>query len=276
MGITMIAAARATGVALAFATAVGSPVTAVTLKPQTSAAFDQYVAESERQSSRTLTDAAGFLWVDRAGRPNDFAPLRNGDVVIDRLETRIDARRIDVPDGLIHHWIGVVFVPGATLDEAVAMLQDYNRHEVFFAPGVAKSRLLERDGDFFRISLRLQLKRIIRIVVNSDHEARYTRPGPDRVFSRVVSTRIAEVEDPDTPDEKELPAGEGGLWRFNTNWRFLERDGGTYVQCESLSLTRTIPLLLRPIIRPLVNSIPRDALTFTLKAARTELMKRAA
>jgi hypothetical protein len=266
---------RVLAAGVAAATATLTSASAVTLKPQTAAAFDRYVAESDRQSSASLAEVAVFLWVDRSSRPSDFASLRNGQVVIERLETKEDGRKIDVPDGLIHHWVGVVFVPDVTVDEAVRLLQDYDRHELFFGPAVAKSKLIERHDDMFRMSLRFKLKRVITVVVNSDHEAHYVWPASDRAYSRVVSTRIAEVENPDTPDEKELPVGDDGgyLWRFNTNWRFLERDGGTYVQCESLTLTRNIPLLLRPIIKPFVTSVPRDALTFTLAATRRELMK---
>ena len=198
-------------------------------------------------------------------------------MLIERLETRLDGKSIDVPDGMIHHWAGVVFVPGATVDQALLFLQDYDRHHEYFAPAVAGSKLLERDGDRFRMFLRFSLKRVITVVVNSEHEAYYTRLDPERAYTRAVSTRIAQVEEAGTPDERELPVGDDGgyLWRFNTNWRFLERDGGTYVQCESMTLTRSIPILLRPIVKPFVTSIPRDSLNFTLERTRSELMKRA-
>jgi hypothetical protein len=78
------------------------------------------------------------------------------------------------------------------------------------------------------------------------------------------------------PGEREKPAGRdsGYLWRLNTYWRFLERDGGTYVQCESISLTRGIPLGLAWLIGPFVNSIPRESLEFTLDTTRRALAQR--
>ena len=121
------------------------------------------------------------------------------------------------------------------------------------------------------------MKKGISVVVNSEHEARFTNPGPDRVRSRIYSTRIAEVEDPDTPDESEKPVGHDGgyLWRLNSYWSFLERDGGTYVQCESISLTRGIPTGLGWLIGPFVTSIPRESLEFTLQTTRTTLARQA-
>lgn len=53
-----------------------------------------------------------------------------------------------------------------------------------------------------------------------------------------------------------------------TYWRFLERDGGTYVQCEAISLTRSIPFVFEWLIGPFVTSVPRESLTFTLEATR--------
>jgi hypothetical protein len=67
-----------------------------------------------------------------------------------------------------------------------------------------------------------------------------------------------------------LPIGEGHgyLWRLNTYWRFEERDGGVYVQCEALSLTRDIPYGLAWLLRPLVTKIPKDALDRALGETR--------
>jgi hypothetical protein len=138
-----------------------------------------------------------------------------------------------------------------------------------------ESKLLARDDDTFRVYLRFFMKKVITVVVNSEHEARFTRGGRDRAQSRIYSTRIAEVEAPDTPQEREKPVGQDGgyLWRLYTYWRFLERDGGTYVQCESITLTRGIPVGLGWLIRPFVTSIPRESLEFTLATTRRTLAR---
>jgi hypothetical protein len=246
---------------------------AVTLASHTIAAFDRYVAETERAAAGSLTQDSGFLWIDAAGRERERAALRNGQLVISRLETKIAGRTIDVPDGIIHHWMGVVFVPGATLERAVALLQDYDRHAAVYPPNVARSKLLARDGDTFRMHLRFYTKKVLTVVVNSEHEARFARPAPGRAYSRIVSTRIAEVDDPDGPAEREKPVGRDGgyLWRLNSNWRFLERDGGTYIQCESITLTRSVPFALAMIVKPFITGIPKETLTFTLERTRDTL-----
>ena len=253
------------------AAAAGPP-----LKQQTVAAFDRYVALTEKRIAAEVASTDRFVFVDTLTpqhRHTQERALREGRLVIERLQTRDQGRAIEVTDGLIHHWVGLSFVPGATADEAVALLQDYERHPQIYNPAIADARILSRDGDTFRVFLRFFQKKGLTVVINSEHDARFTRLAPGRAHSRVVSTRIAEVEHPGTPREREKPVGHDGgyLWRLNTYWRFLERDGGTYVQCESVSLTRSIPLGLGWLIGPFVTSIPKESLEFTMAATRRAL-----
>lgn len=232
---------------------------AADLQPRTVAAFDRYVRLTEARLDRD----APFLRI---------GPRRN-ELVIEALATREEGRDIDIPDGMVHHWVGLAFVPGATIDQALALLQDYNSHAAIYRPTVARSRLIARNGDTFRFHLRFLMKKVITVVVTSEHEARFSRPARDSAEGRIRSTRIAEVENPDTPEERELPVGRDGgyLWRLNTYWRLLERDGGVYLQCESISLTRGIPTGFGWLVGPFVTSIPRESLTFTLETTRNRL-----
>jgi hypothetical protein len=63
------------------------------------------------------------------------------------------------------------------------------------------------------------------------------------------------------------------LWRINTYWTYEERDGGLFIQIESVSLTRSVPVGLGWVIEPFVESIPRESLEFTLRAACTALRR---
>jgi hypothetical protein len=271
MSMTRLVASSAVLLAICVASV---RVTGAELRNGTVAAFDRYVGATEE-----LVSANGpFLWIDGLPDTERRAKLDTvvkGGLVIERLTTRDNGQAIDVPGGMIHHWMGTVFVPRATVSQAVGLLQDYDAHQVIYKPAVARSRTLTREGDVFRVHLRFYMKKGITVIVNSEHEARYSRPGPDRAQSRIYSLRIAEVENPDTPGEREKPVGNDGgyLWRLYSYWRFLERDGGTYVQCEAVSLTRGIPVGLGWLIGPFVTSIPRESLTFTLETTRTTLAR---
>jgi hypothetical protein len=252
---------------------IGVPAVAgaAELLPGTVAAFDRYVQATERGAAD-----GPFLWIDSlpdAERRRKLDAVRQGTLVIERITATDNGKAIDVPNGLVHHWLGAVFVPGGTVDRALALLQDYDTHATVYRPAVARSRVLSHEGDVFRVYLRFFMKKVITVVVNSEHEARFSRPSADRAQSRIYSLRIAEVDDPDTPQEREKPVGNDGgyLWRLYTYWRFMARDGGVHIQCEAISLTRAIPFGLGWMIGPFVTSIPRESLAFTLETTRRTL-----
>ncbi|MGH9603729.1 MAG: hypothetical protein ACRD24_15220, partial [Terriglobales bacterium] len=222
---------------------------AVELKPKTVEAFDRYVRLSETRIQQELSKQGTFLWMDSVPQPQRDqvqARLRAGEIVIERLETFDGGQEIEVPDGLIHHWLGVVFIPGTTLKSTLALVQDYDTHAKVYKPDVLAAKLVSRNGNDFKIFLRLFKKKVITVVMNTEHEVRYFPVGAARIHSRSYTTRIAEVENPGKPDEHEKPVGNDGgfLWRLYSYWRFEEKAGGVFVQCEAISLTRGIPKLL--------------------------------
>src|SRR5215213_749366 len=110
---------------------------AATLAPATSAAFDRYARLTEQRINAEVARTSEFLWIDTLAekrRAEVLRGLQQGGVIIEPLQTREGAKEIDVPDGLIHHWVGTVFVPRVTVKEAVALMQDYNSHSKYFAP----------------------------------------------------------------------------------------------------------------------------------------------
>jgi hypothetical protein len=247
---------------------------AADLQPRTVAAFDRYVRVSEAQmTSDPFLRIDGLRESDRTGRLTD---LKRGDIWIDRVVTQDAGKSIDVPGGLIHHWVGAVFISGATVDQALTLLQDYDHHADIYQPRVTRSKLVSRSGDVFQAFLRFSMKKVITVVVHTDNEARFMRLAPDRAQSRIYSLRIAEIDNPDTPQERENPVGHDGgyLWRLYTYWRFLERDGGTYLQCEAITLTRGIPIGFGWLVGPFVTSIPRESLEFTLLKTKERLTRR--
>lgn len=254
---------------------------AAELKPATVEAFERYRRIAEAMIEQDVLSPDRFLHVfrgDAAARAKADVLLRRGDVTVDRLRATDNGRRIEVPDGLIHHWIGSIFVPNVSLRTAVAVLQDFDKHADLFRPNIQRSTILEHDSDRFRITLRFYMKKIVAVTVDTESLAEFTPRGPDRETSAIRSIRVNEVENAGTPEERQRPDGHGGgyMWRMNTYWRFLERDGGTYIECEALTLSRSIPTGLGWLIGPVVSSIPRDMLTSALQATRRSLVARSA
>ncbi|HET7751247.1 MAG TPA: hypothetical protein VFK81_17790 [Terriglobales bacterium] len=251
------------------------------LKSDTIAAFDHYLKLTEARNDAELMRGTNPLWVD--GLPSEqradaYAALRRGEVEMKRLETLDDGKPIACPGGMIHHWVGVVFIPNAKLDDVLGMLEDYDHHFLYFGPDVERSKIELRDGEHFRVFLRFRRHKVITVVLNTEHDIQYFHDGPGRAHSRSSAVRIAEVEDAGQPSEREKAPGDDGgfLWRMETWWRFEEGDGGVYVQSEVVSLTRDIPVLLSWMIKPFVTSVPRETLTATLEATRKAVLGRMA
>jgi len=256
-----------------------APVGAAELKRGTIEAFERYVRVTEARIKGELGGATPFLWIDRlpaADREEVQRQLSAAEVAITRLESREAGQRIEIPDGRVHHWLGVIFIPGTTLSHTINMVQAYDRYADIYQPAVRRSRTLARNGGRFKVAMQLFMKKVISVVLNTDYDVDYRSISPTRMYVPSYATRIAEVDSPDTPNAREKPVGRdsGFLWRFNNYCSFEERAGGTYMQCESVSLSRDIPVGLGWLIGPFVTSIPRESLTFTLIAARKELTKK--
>jgi len=248
------------------------------LKPQTLKAFKHYVAVTEERLSREQKDGLGFLWVDRLPEKERMAALakcQRGVAVVERLETRENGAAIEVPDGMVHHWVATIFVRGVTLRETLERLQDYDNYENVYKPDVQKTRLLSRDGKQFRVAMRLYRKTIVTAVYNAEFSVGYMPLDQRRAFSRALTERIAEVENAGKPGEKEKPRDEGAgyLWRLNTYGRYEERDGGVYIELETVALSRSVPAILAWLVNPYVRSIPREYLSRTLAQTREMLRK---
>ena len=178
-----------------------------------------------------------------------------------------------VPDGRIHHWVGAVFIPGVTLDQVLALPEGPRRARIGGVRRRAELEALSRDGDRLRVYMKLRRESVITVTYNTEHDVEYRRLSDTRASSRSVATKIAELDSAGTPQEREKPAGNdhGFLWRLNAYWRYEQVKDGVVIECESVSLSRSVPVLLRPFVTGTVERIARESLQKTLVSLRTEL-----
>jgi hypothetical protein len=251
------------------------PLCAADLSAETSAAFEHYIRSKEALDANTLSNSRQFLIMDGrldAERKQAYARLQRGEILIEPYPGHGRAAQ-PVPRGLIHDWIGLVFVPSISLRQTLATLQNYARDSDYYRPQVMKSALLRASGDDFHIFLRLGQSHGITVVFDTEYDVRYTHLDATHVYSRSYSTRIVEVKNPGQQSEREVPPADdrGFLWRLYSYWRFYEADGGVYVQCNAVSLTRNVPTGIGWMVGPFIEKIPRDSLSFTLDATRKAL-----
>ena len=116
----------------------------VQLDTQTTAAFKAYVDEAEAKMPPRLDPGEPFLWSDLI--PERARQVRKGQIVAELWKGKAP---LPVPHGLIHDWVGAVWVAGATVKDTVALVQDYDHHQQIYHPDVIDSKLLSRqDNDF--------------------------------------------------------------------------------------------------------------------------------
>jgi hypothetical protein len=242
------------------------------LKQQTLNSFSAYVRDAEAAMEQTLGDGGPFLWFDV---DSERAQQVRGGKVLAQFWSGHGP--VKVPDGLIHDWIGASFIPGTTVEAVLALVQDYDNHKNIYKPEVIASRLISHRDNEFLIYLRLLKKKIVTVVLDTDHAVHYRALDRVRWVCRSHTTRISEVEHAGGPKEKVMPpdTGSGFLWRLHSYWRFQEREGGTFVECRAISLTRDVPTGLGWIIEPIIQKLPKESLINTLEATRHALLAEA-
>lgn len=243
----------------------------VRLEPRTLKAFDAYVLRAEHEMEETLHQSGAFLWShQQAERAQDVG---QGKVV---AQFWCGRGPVKVPSGLIHDWIAATFIPASTIQEILDVIQDYDNHKNIYKPEVVDSKLIRHDENDFQIYLRLLKKKIITVVLDSDHEVHYRPVDRTRWVCRSYSTRIAEVENAGSQNERIMQpdTGYGFLWRLYSYWRFEERDAGVVVECRAMSLTREVPFGLGWAIEPIIQKLPKESLIHTLEATRQALRAR--
>lgn len=248
------------------------------LNPETSSAWNEYIQAQTARVAETCHNRL-FLWSDQS--PDRIRRLREGEVVVAPMGENPKA----VPHGMIHHWIGVVFLPGANLNDVLAVVRDYDKYQKFYAPNVVESRLLQRGSTEDAFSLRMLNKAVVtKFALDAEFQTSYTQLDENRWYSVGYSTRIREVEDYGQPNQYELPpdTGRGFIWRLYNIARFEQRDGGVYVELEAVALSREVPGALRWVINPVVRRASKGSMLVSLQKtqeavlASNELVSRAA
>lgn len=255
---------------LTLALAVSSATVAADLKPETLAAWRDYASVVEQRRARELADGSRFLVLDfLATRDKERRALASGAVVVREMPAASrDGREIDVPSGLIHHWRGAVLVRGVTVGELLTRLEQADPPAI--QQDVIRSSVLARGLNSERVFLRLRRTKIVTAVFNTEHDVTFHPMTGTRAGSTSVASKIAEVRDPGTPQERELSPGadRGFLWKLNAYWRYEAASGGVIAECESITLSRSVPSLLRVIASPLINGAAEESMQRTLEGLR--------
>ncbi len=245
------------------------------LNPEAAVAWTTYLSATESRIARELRSPRAFLAIDfERDAATERRAVLDGAVVVQKVET-LDARgeKIDAPFARIHHWRGDVMIPGVAVAQLVAQLENGALPK---QEDVVQSSVLERGPDRLKVYLRLRRKMLVTVVYNTEHVVTFAHYGSSRATSTSAATKIAEVSDPNTPEERELSAGEdrGFLWRLSAYWRYEDVPGGVIAECESVGLSREVPSVARYFMNPIIESTAKESMTRTLLAMRAHFGNR--
>lgn len=241
-----------------------------TLQPRTVVEFDQYAAKIEQQFSARWHGDRPFLSID--DKRSDHDQVLRGDLLI---RPGTPDNPVAISNGLIHDWVGAVFIPNTSVAKVLAVLQDFDRHSKIY-PEIISSHLIRREGNdlwgYWRVERKDQL---VPVVLEMNDEAHYQEVAPGKWVCRAYAKDISEVENPGSSREKKWPPGQGSgfLWRLYAYWSIEASSDGVLAECRTLSLSRSIPVALAWAIKPFVQTLPRESLASTLRNTRAAATK---
>lgn len=246
---------------VSFTLAVGAE-----LQPDTLKAWDDYIRVADARMRSRIETGQPFLWTDEsAGRG---ARVRNGEIVVAPLAGKGSQQ---VPNGLIHDWIGAAFIPHSTIESLLAVVHDYDRYQELYKPAVIHSKAIAASDTEQEFSMTWERHVLfVNAAIQGFYQAHDFTVDARRGYNIASSTRVQEIEDYGHAAEHLLPPdqGNGFIWRMHSIARYEERDGGVYLELEAIALTRDIPASLRWLVNPVVNKLSVRSLETTLHQTR--------
>lgn len=245
--------------------------TGATLKPETVNEWNGYVRVVTAEMQQHLQPGQPFI---RAFTLDDLARrVRSGETVV--FPSRQTPQRVS--NGLIHDWTGITFIPNATVDDVLSTVRDYEHYKNFYSPAVMEAKTVENTPSKDRFSIVLVNKPIVaKTAFNGEYESSYVQIDGHRWYSVSETTRMREVQNYGTREQRMLDENEGSglIWRLLTLTRYEQQDGGVYVEVEAVALSRDIPGSLRWIINPIVRRVSRNSLLISLEQTSTAVASR--
>lgn len=246
----------------------GKLLEAVEPQQETLRAWDEYIRIVNMRVAKSAAAGNQFLWIDES---QDMARrVQRNEVLVTNNDPQ------DTPQGMIHDWVGSMFVPNVTLDQVLRVVEGFDRCTEFYKPLFSKCTVLSRDGDQVELNVVATQKVFsVTAAVETEEQVHLVRVSPKRAYIASNAIQVKEIADYGRPTEHPFPENRrpGFVWREVTVQRLEERDGGVYVELETIVLSRGIPAGFGWLIKPLADELPRRLMLDVLNDTRIAVLR---
>lgn len=236
----------------------------VKLNATTLTAFEAYAGKVESSLNDRWSGKTHFLQLE--DNQQEEALCLAGKLLI---RQQGNGQPAQIPEGLIHDWLGAVYIPGVSIEDVLSVLEDFDKHRTIY-PEVADSRTIQRAGHQVTGYWRLQQKGVVPVILDVEQQVRYEPAAPGKWKGHAYARKIVETDTTLFSRHRKFPQdeGHGYLWRLYSYWSLEARNGGVLAECRTLSLSRDIPTGLAWAVGPYVQKMPENSLTSTLEQTR--------
>ncbi len=220
------------------------------LKPETLNEFYCYVQSAEARTNIRKT----FLLADAD-------PALNKQLLSGKIITVAppEGNPRKITGANLYDWTGSVFVPGATIQRTLLMLQDYDHRPQYFPQTISSSKLLCRTGENHLVySMRMKEPAVIDV----ENDVVWTQVDPKRWKCSSYSTSV-----------KPVGKDKGYVRQIYMWWRFAEAEKGVYVEAEAIELSDEFGAMSRALGSMLMGINPEKSLRHSLESIRASLTK---
>jgi hypothetical protein len=256
-----------------FAAPPASAQLIVKLRPETVSEFERYAKSVELELQRRWDGRSGFTSIEDSTA--DKQKVMSGEFVV--RPARADGKPQEVTDGLIHDWVGAVFIADTDPERVIRILKDFDNHKKIYSQ-LADSKTIRSSGNDVVGYWRIQQRRgFVPVVLDVEQDAHYKELASGKWNCRAYARKIIEVDGRRFGKDRLLPEGEGHgyMWKMYAYWSIEAVNGGVLAECRMLSLSRSIPQAIAWAVGPYVQKAPQESLASTLKQTRDAMNKTA-
>ncbi len=242
---------------------------AATVTTSTLAAWEEYVQQSKAELRRRSCNPDHFLSL--RWQPTKMGKTRSDG---NRAVPSVWGEMVVVPSGLIHHWMGTVFIPNVHAVDVLAVLQDYDSYAELYNPAVTYSKLMSRQPDEFSYRLKFVQKGFgIKAGLLGEFRTTYFQLNAGTGYSVTETKQLIELQNPGSPEERpmSMDTSHGYVEKIFTIVRYQQYDKGVSVEVETLTLSRGVPASVRWLIAPMIERFSRQTMAGTMEILRDKI-----